>query len=400
MPADALPPPIPIEDRSALVDLVQRLADSPVAGVDTESNSLHAYRERVCLLQLSIPAGDFIVDPLRIADLSPLGPFFSSPATQKVFHAAEYDIICLARDYQFEFDGIFDTMVAARTLGWPQVGLAALLDSRFGVTLHKKHQRADWGHRPLTREQLEYARADTHYLPALRDIELRELAATGRTAEAFEEFARVTRVRAPVPSAPDPLAFWRVNGARRLAPRQAAILKELVAAREDEARRADRPPFKIVSDAALLDVARRAPADLHALRGVPDLSDSQIRRYSNVLLQAVGRGLAGPGQSPPAEPVEDQAVNQRYERLHDWRKKKARARGVESDVIVPRAALWELARRVPRTVADLTSIEELGPWRRETYGAELVQALNAGPNASAKPRSPVSSVRDAFEHRS
>jgi ribonuclease D len=376
MPADALQPPRLITDPAALDELVHRLADAPAAGVDTESNSLHAYRERVCLLQISIPAGDFIVDPLRLADLSPLAPFFASRATQKIFHAAEYDIICLARDYGFEFEGIFDTMVAARTLGWPAVGLAALLALHFGVVLNKKYQRADWGHRPLDKEQLEYARVDTHYLLALREVQLRELAALNRTAEAFEEFTRLTRVRGAAQEI-DPLAFWRIDGASRLPPRQAAVLKELHAVREEEARRADRPPFKVMNDAVLLELARRAPSDAAGLHGVPGLSEGQVRRYADTVLQAVRRGLQAPAVRPPPRPLEDEAVVQRYQRLHEWRKKKARARGVESDVIVPRAALWELARRVPRTVADLASIEELGPWRRDTYGVEMLETLHA-----------------------
>jgi ribonuclease D len=391
MPATS-PPLVLIEDQSGLEDLVRRLADCPVAGVDTESNSLYAYRERVCLLQFSISDGDFIVDPLRVADVAPLASFFNSRSTEKVFHAAEYDILCLARDYQFEFNSIFDTMIAARTLGWPQVGLAAVVESRFHVTLNKKHQRADWGRRPLTQEQLEYARVDTRYLPALRDIQEQELSRMERRAEAFEEFDRLTRLRAPASAGPDPMAFWRIDGALRLTPRQASMLKELVSAREDEARRADQPPFKIMNDAVLLEVARRAPADMDALRGVPGLSSGQLRRYADVLLAAVRRGFAGPDQRPPRRPVEDEAVVRRYERLHDWRKRKARSRGVESDVIVPRSALWELARRPPRTVADLESVSELGPWRRETYGAEIIRALNAPPNLALQQPSPSSST--------
>ena len=109
----------------------------------------------------------------QAAGPEPLAPFFANPDQQKVFHAAEYDLICLRRDYHFEFTNIFDTMSAARTLGWPQVGLAAILDTHFGVTLNKKYQRADWKRRPLTPEQLDYARLDTHYLVALRDRQLR-----------------------------------------------------------------------------------------------------------------------------------------------------------------------------------------------------------------------------------
>src|SRR5690606_21288536 len=117
------------------------LAREPAVGVDTESNSLFAYRERVCLIQFSTPTQDFIVDPLALGDLSGLAPLFANPAQQKVFHAAEYDIICLKRDYGFQFANLFDTMVAARTLGWPQLGLAAILENHFGVKMNKRFQR-------------------------------------------------------------------------------------------------------------------------------------------------------------------------------------------------------------------------------------------------------------------
>jgi ribonuclease D len=162
MSLSSLPPPILIADEDGLRQLLGALASCPVVAVDTESNSLHAYRERVCLIQFSTPTADYIVDPIRLLDLSPLAPFFANPDQEKVFHAAEYDLTCLGRDYGFECVSIFDTMSAARSLGWPHVGLAAILDAHFGVTLNKKYQRADRKRRPLTPEQLDYARLDTH----------------------------------------------------------------------------------------------------------------------------------------------------------------------------------------------------------------------------------------------
>jgi len=184
MSSPSLPPPLLVADEDSLGRLVDALAEHPVVAVDTESNSLHAYRERVCLIQFSTPAADYIVDPIRLLDLNTLAPFFANPDQQKVFHAAEYDLICLGRDYRFAFTNIFDTMSAARTLGWPQVGLAAILGTQFGVTMSKKHQRADWKRRPLTPEQLDYARFDTHYLVALRDKQLEALTASGQWPEA------------------------------------------------------------------------------------------------------------------------------------------------------------------------------------------------------------------------
>src|SRR3954467_3450148 len=164
-------PPELIADAAGLTRLAEILAPCPAIAVDTESNSMHAYRERVCLIQFSTPDADYILDPLPLTDLGVLAPLFANSAQQKIFHAAEYDIVCLRRDYGFEFTNLFDTMSAARTLGWPQVGLAAILETRFGVKMDKKFQRADWKRRPLTREQLDYARLDTHYLLALRDLQ-------------------------------------------------------------------------------------------------------------------------------------------------------------------------------------------------------------------------------------
>jgi ribonuclease D len=384
MCAFPLPPPVLVADPDGLGRLVGALAACPVVAIDTESNSLHAYRERVCLVQFSTPAADYIVDPIVIPDLSPLAPLFANPDQQKVFHAAEYDLICLRRDYDFEFTNIFDTMSAARTLGWPQVGLASILENHFGVKMNKKYQRADWKRRPLTPEQLDYARLDTHYLVALRDRQLQALTESGRWPEAHEEFARLARVRVePDNLGPAPAAFWRVNGARGLTPVQAAVLEALFAYREQQAERIDRPPFKVMGEATLMELARRAPHNAEDLQSVPGMTPEQIRRHGEGVLHAVQQGLQAPVQHAPQGERESDDVRERYDRLHTWRKESAKARGVESDVILPRAALWDLARRAPRTFGELAHITDLGPWRRETYGKEILALLA---RATSSPR--------------
>jgi ribonuclease D len=282
MSALSLPPPILVADEDSLGRLVRALAPCPVVAVDTESNSLHAYRERVCLIQFSTLAADYIVDPIKLTDLSPLAPLFANPGQQKVFHAAEYDLLCLRRDYHFEFTNIFDTMSAARTLGWPHVGLAAILDTHFGVKMTKKYQRADWKRRPLTPEQLDYARLDTHYLVRLRDKQIQALTESGRRREADEEFARLARPRGDSDKAgPDQTTFWRVNGARDLTPAQAAVLQALFAYREQQAERMDRPPFKVMGEATLMELVRRAPRHAEDLRGLPGMTPEQIHRHAH-----------------------------------------------------------------------------------------------------------------------
>src|SRR5665213_518959 len=392
MPSSPLPPPILVADEESLGRVVRELASYPVVAVDTESNSLHAYRERVCLIQFSTPVADYIVDPIKVADLSALGPFFANPDQQKVFHAAEYDLLCLKRDYRFEFANIFDTMSTARTLGWPQVGLAAILGTHFGVTMNKKYQRADWKHRPLTPEQLDYARLDTHYLVALRDKQIDALHEAGRSREAHEEFERLARVGDDPGSpgspgshdnnaAPNPAAFWRVKGSRDLTPAQAAVLQALFAYREQQAERIDRPPFKVMGEETLMALVRLAPRDVESLKGVPGMTPDQIQRHAHGVLQAIQQGLDAPPQHAPQVEREPNDVRDRYDRLHTWRKERAKARGVESDVILPRTALWDLARRPPRTLDELAHITDFGPWRRETYGAEILALLASDANA-------------------
>jgi ribonuclease D len=368
-------PPVLIADAAGLERLAAMLAAHPTVSVDTESNSMHAYRERVCLIQFSTPDGDYILDPLAVTDLTPLAPLFANPDQQKIFHAAEYDLICLRRDYRFTFANIFDTMSAARTLGWPQVGLAAILLSRFGVTMNKKHQRADWKRRPLTPEQLAYASLDTHYLMALRDAQLDALAAAGLMQEASEDFERLARAREAVEPADPALAFWRVKGAFDLTPQQAAILKELFAYREQQAERIDRPPFMVMSEANVMDIVRKTPRRIEDLQGVPGMTPDQIRRHGQRVVQAVADGLAAPPQSAPPPKREPDEVQDRFDRLHTWRKNRAKARGVESDVIIPKTTLWDLARRPPRTPEDLAQVADFGPWRRHAYGAELLALL-------------------------
>ncbi len=369
------PPPEIIADEAGLERLAQALEPVPSFAVDTESNSLHAYRERVCLIQISIPGRDFIIDPLPLGtEIGRLRSAFADPARQKVFHAAEYDILCLKRDFEIELVNLFDTMVAARTLGWPQTGLASLLESRFTIKLDKRFQRADWGHRPLSEAELDYARMDTRYLLELRDLMIGELNTVGRLAEAEEEFARLTRL-APEPPRVDYDAFWRLPGARELSGQQAAILSALFQYRERQAMQIDLPPFKVIGNDTLVVVAQRAPRDVNELRGIPGMTAGQIRRHGVALVEAVRRGAEAQPLRPPRPVHEPDDVRERYERLRNWRKSKAAVRGVESDVIIPREALWEMARRTPRTIEELATLEQLGPWRREAYGHELLDIL-------------------------
>jgi ribonuclease D len=357
-----------------LQQLVERLAQEPLIAVDTESNSLFAYRERVCLVQLSTRSADYIVDPLALDDLSPLGALFAAPHIEKVLHAAENDIMVLRRDFGFRFAHIFDTAMAARILGRKTLGLAAMLEEFFGVALDKRFQRANWAIRPLPAEQLDYARMDTHYLPALRDMLHAQLAQRGHLAEAQESFEQLMHVQQSQAQF-DPNGFWFISQARDFTPRQMAILRELYALRDQLAQARDLPPFKVLTDDVLAQLAQRAPRTLAELRAMSGVSDALIARDGDALLAAIAAGQRAEPPVRPEQTRQDANVLARYNALREWRKNRAAARGVESDVIVPREALWAIAENPPRSLDDLAKVPSLGAWRRAQYGPELLEVL-------------------------
>ncbi len=377
-------PPIMVATPDGLTTLHHAIMHQVCVAVDTESDSLFSYFEKVCLVQISTPATDYVVDPLALNNpdnpIATLADFFADPAIEKVFHAAEYDIFCMKRDYQFTFANLFDTMIAARILGWKNVGLGNILQERFGVALNKKMQRADWGHRPLTAEHIAYAREDTHYLLRLRDLQIAELAKLGRLEEAREEFARLALVE-PTPRKFDPDAYWNITGARDLDGVALGILRELYHFRDAQSRREDRPPFKILSDTTMIHIATAHPASLRGLANTTSVSSYAVQRYGTAILSAVARGMATPQTAQPhphvkGEPPLDNSARDRLSKLKEWRKARAAARGVETDVIVPNDVLFAIARKHPRTLDALVTASNLGPWKAREYGDEMLAVLH------------------------
>lgn len=354
--------------------LVQELLAQAVIGVDTESNSLYAYQEQVCLIQFTVNGSDYLVDPLAIKDLSALGQVFANPQIEKVFHAAEYDLICLKRDYGFTFSNLFDTMLACRILGRAGLGLGALLEQEFGVQVDKRLQRANWARRPLSAEMMAYARMDTHYLIALENILKQELLQAGRWELAQEDFARLTSVPAGTHEN-NGGNCWRIAGVQDLTPRQAAILMELCAFREERARAMDQPPFRVLPNQTLLELAQRMPRKRGELNQVFGLSAKLIDRFGTGLLEAVERGIVGPPAYRPPVARPSEAVLARMESLRTWRKLMAREMGVESDVVLPRDLMEQIARQNPRSLEELGEIIGDLPWRLSHFGRQILQVL-------------------------
>lgn len=372
-----------IQTPAALADAVAALRREPLVAADTEAASFHRYHDRIFLVQLASPSLTAIIDPLAVADLSPVGGLLADSQVEKIFHDADYDLRILDRDYGFRARRLFDTRVAAQLVGEPAVGLAALLEKYVGVKLAKEHQKADWSRRPLPPAMLAYAAADTEHLPALREALRSRLAALGRLPWAEEEFARLEDLRwtgPPDGGAAD--AFLRIKGAKALPPRQLAALRELYRWRETVAAEQDRATFRVIGNDALVAVARALPRSAAELQGVGQVPGALAARHGPALLDGVRRALAfSEADLPRVErtprPPRDANVEARVERLKAARNRVAQELGLEPGVLCGRSTLEAVARAepVPNDRAGLARIGELRRWQIEAMGDALLAAL-------------------------
>ena len=368
------------------VQLTALLAKIDAAGrvaIDIEADSLHSYREKLCLLQISVPtvagiddAGpdvetgsgtqdqrsrlqhDVIVDPLAHLDLQPLRRALED--REIVLHGGDYDLRMLRRGLNFTAQRIFDTMIAARLLGVREFSLAALVKRYFGVELPKGSQKADWAKRPLPARMAEYAINDVRYLLSLAEKLEAELDRHQRrdwlrqSCQRAIEQAAVARVRKQD-------EFWRIRGSGSLQGQPAAVLRALWQWREKEAEMVDRPPFHILQNEKLLDAAVG-----FASGSVPDYKHFSSRRRQ-AFREAARIALAAPesdwpvlprrfGTRPSAETV------RRTEELLLLRDKSAEELGLEPSFIAPRHTLEAIATDQARAASLLV------PWQRELLG--------------------------------
>ena len=355
--------------------LAVELANEPLIAIDTESNGMYAYEAEVCLVQLSTREADYIVDPLVIEDLSPLGALMANPDIETILHAAEYDLMLLKRDYDFSVCHLYDTMVAARLTGHTYHGLANMLERYFDVSPDKRHQHDNWSARPLPEESLRYAQMDTHYLPRLRDLLTDMLKDMGRWEEAQELFREAAQVP-PADPAFDPDGFWKLGHGRRLGRRQMGLLQEIYLLRERLAQSVDVPVHKIFSNRVMFKIVKAEPTSIRELSQIRGMPPSQVRRYGDQILDALAAGRrADLPESPPLPEPPSPFLLERYKMLQQWRKHKGAERGVESDLVLPKSMLWELAHTLPTTREGLAQLDGLGPQRLALYADDLLAVL-------------------------
>jgi ribonuclease D len=377
-------PLVMVEDAAALRALVDHLRNEPVIGIDTEADSFHHYREKLCLIQISDRERDYIIDPLLVADLAPLGEVLGDANIVKVLHGGDYDVVSLKRDYGLRIRNLFDTMIAAQFLALPRIGLADLIGRYFGHAIDKKYQRHDWASRPLLTEHLDYARGDTHFLLALREVLTVFLTRTGRLDAHAEECALLEE-RDWTRDDDDATAFLRVKKCNTLDADGLRVLRKLWRYRDGEARALDRPAFKVLPEEVLLAVAAQRPTDDDGLHHVMRRGSSMHRKHGQALLACVLEGLAD------EEPLPQREAGARRERkpegganidrllgpLKDWRNRVVARRGLAPVVVANNNVLKEIARLMPATMDELAAVPGIRRWQIADFGEELLSVVQS-----------------------
>ena len=347
-----------IANAGQLRELRPQLESVDRVAIDTEADSLHCYRGKLCLLQISIPGGDFIVDPLADVDLAPLRDALADK--EILLHGADYDLRLLRRNLNFVPKRIFDTAIAARLIGLREFSLAALLKGYFEIELTKGSQKANWAQRPLSKKMAEYAINDTRYLLPLAERLQAELTSRGRmewfrqSCQRALDFSAVDRER-------DVDEAWRISGAGALRGRASAVLRELWNWREREAEAVDRPPFHILQNRELIYSAERFAHGETA--DYKHFSDRRRRAFR----EAAQRAMQLPEKDWPVRPRRfgtrpSTEVIKRIDKLRHNRDHAAKELHIEPSFIAPRATLEAIGADPSRADALLV------PWQRELLG--------------------------------
>jgi len=362
--------------------LIRQIGIAKRVALDTEADSLHNYFEKVCLIQLSIAGQHYLVDPLSDLDLSG----FSEALVEKplILHGGDYDLRMLRTSLGFRpRRKVFDTMIAAQLLGIEQIGLAALIERYFGVMIAKEGQKSDWSRRPLSEKQLRYAISDTRFLEPLAEQLGRELSERERidwheeSCQAMVESTGRDRLR-------DPEQAWRIKGSGRLTSRQLAYLRELWHWREQHARRANVPSFKIFGNQQLLELVQwldshpTVPLDQEP-KLLGNIRAARLRTLEEAIARVAGMDPAQwperKRHEPPDVPTAD--VAERIDALRVECARIAKDLGILTATLAPRAALEAIALSLPRTVDEIMESGGLLRWQANLIHGAVEKCLHS-----------------------
>ncbi|MEO7933652.1 MAG: HRDC domain-containing protein [Chthoniobacterales bacterium] len=349
--------PVVIETDSVLAEFSAELAKADLIAIDTEADSLHCFREKLCLIQISIPGYDEIIDPLAPISMEPLAAALRDK--EMIVQGADFDLRMLRRA-NITVAGVFDTLIASKLIGETDVGYGALVKNFLGIELAKGSQKANWAQRPLPPIMLDYARNDTRYLLPLRDLLLTRLRELGRE-DWFRQSCRQAWQQASVDRERNPDEQWRISGSGALRGRAAAVLRALWYWRDKEAEARDKPTFHILQNSKMIETA--VAIDAGRTIYLSELRGSRGQRFD----AAVREALDLPESEWPQRIVAQrhrwtEAQEKEFDRLKEIRDKVAAELRLDPSLLGSRVALETIARS-PESAA-----QTLLPWQLELLG--------------------------------
>ncbi|MGE3298751.1 MAG: ribonuclease D [Porticoccaceae bacterium] len=351
--------------------------------LDTEFMRTDTFYPRLALVQVSDGDTAWLIDPVALGDLRPLGALLSDPNVVKVLHSCSEDLEVLQHALGCRPAPLYDTQVAAAMVGHGfSLGYSTLVKRLLDIEIGKQETRSDWLQRPLSAAQLAYAAADVQHLFPVYHQLVEVGARLGRTDWIAAEMAAILAQAAQ--ETPPEQQYRRVKGAGRLGGRELAALRELAAWREGEARRRDRPRGHIVNDVELLALVQARPADRAALARIDDLRPRTARDHGAELLAALARAAQVPAAEFP-EPLDGEPLSRSARDLvracRDWLAERAAAIEIAPEMLVRRLDLEQLARSWSGGVPQLPAVLAVG-WRHDLVGTELLDFVRAWSAAS------------------
>lgn len=375
-----------VESNTHLQEIAQHIQSQKIIAVDLEANSLFAYKERISLIQISTYEHDYVIDPLSIDDMEPLLHVLRNPDIRKVMHGSDFDIVSFKRDYNTGIVNLFDTLIAARFLRYPGLGLAALIAKYFGYTIDKKYQKHNWAKRPLLQEHLDYARGDTHWLLALYDIMKMQLKTISLFDAALEESAILTQKEWNGKGS-HPHPYMRLKGFRTLSLEEKKKVRAIWEYRELIAEKRDVPSFRVFSNHSILPLAATtSSSDVFT----KILGNSPLGRDRDVLIEKLESSAADDRSFslPPKEhrtqsgPYTDRVLSA----LRAWRNQKVEHEHIDPVIVFSNDQLKSIARAIPRTEEEFRHIKGIRRWQCALYTHVVLKLVDEALPQKAKKR--------------
>jgi ribonuclease D len=367
-----------IESESELDNICDKLSKEKIIGVDLEADSMHCFKEKICLIQIATAKQAFLIDPFELKDISPFLKVLENQDTIKIFHGADFDIRSLDRDYNTRVNNLFDTEIACRFLGVKERGLGALLKKHFNIDSNKKYQKADWSIRPFNKAMIEYSVMDVASLTKLYEIIVKKLENNNRFSWAKEEFEIQEQVKYESNHS-SPL-FKKFKGAGKIDNRSLAVLENLLQLRMQIAKQKDQPLYKIISNASLMAMSVNKPETIDKILELKALSPRQIDMYGKFSVESIKRAVALEDEQLPSyprtrRPKKNMKAQEKIKRLKTMREKLSRSLGMEPGFLLNNALIGSIALKAPETMGNLLNIDNIRHWQVENIGKDIIAAL-------------------------